>query len=218
MTGLLFAALSALMCVVSARDIVPPIPVVVQAHGLRYQPAEPKPQLQLEIFIDLHCPDSLYEWGIMKQVQAFYGPSKIDLVVQQMPLPYHRNSFLATKALFVILNSTVSSQVFNYIDESLSMWSNFSTANTVNLSELQVQDMIADMAVRTTGIDRAYFIANIPAHTSDARTVWKYAAKRAVPSTPTFFLNNVDLGTGADLPNYQEWLAFLDPLVSQVYG
>jgi len=213
MTGLLLSSLCVLMCAVSARDIVPPIPVVVEPHGLRYQPVEPRPQLQLEIFISLHCSDSYLEWGILKQVQSYYGASKLDLVVQQMALPYQRNTFLATKALYAILNSTAASQVFNYIEESMFMSSNFSTANTVDLSELQVQDMIADVAVRTTGIDRAYLIANIPAHSLDARYAWKYAAKRQASSTPTFFLNNVDLGTGPDLPTYEEWLTFLNPLV-----
>jgi len=208
-----------LLCAVavSAREIVPPIPVVVDAHGLRYQPAEPKPKLQLEIFIDLHCPDSEYEWTVLKQVQAFYGADKVDLVLQHTSLSYFRNSFLALKMLHTILGSTAASQVFSYVDESLLMWRNFSTANTADMSELQVQDMMADMAVRTTGINRNYLITNIPTHEMDARATWKYAAKRGVSSTPTFFLNNVDLGTGADLPFYHEWLNFLDPLVNQTY-
>jgi len=54
-------------------------------------------QVKLEAFIEVHCPDSRAAWPILKSVAAYYGADKLQLVVQQLPLPYHRNAFLATQ-------------------------------------------------------------------------------------------------------------------------
>jgi len=216
-SGVAVALCGLLLMTVCARDIFPPIPVALKPHGLRYLPAEPRPQVQLEIFIDLHCPDSQFGWNLVKGVREHYGPAKLDLVVQQMPLPYHRNAFLATQGLYVIMNSAVSSQVFRYIEESLLLWRNFSTSGTLNKTETEVLDMIADMAVNTTGIEKAHFISTIDSHWNDARIAWKFAAKRGVAGTPAFFVNHVDLVTSADLntlPTQQEWITFLDPIIN----
>jgi len=193
--------------------ITPPIPVGTTTPGIRYMPATPRPSVVLEIFIDLHCPDSQEAWPVLKQVQSYYGTRRLDLVVQQMPLPYHRHAFLATQGMYAIQNSSVSANLFNYIEESLAMWSDFGTTNTANLTETEVTDMIADMAVRVTGVDKTHFIADIPLYRNATRAAWKYAAKRGVAVTPVFFLNGVELGIGISEPTYEEWIAFLDPIV-----
>jgi predicted DsbA family dithiol-disulfide isomerase len=185
--------------------------------GLRYEPFDPRPEVTVEIFIDLNCPDSMNAWPIMKQVQAYYGHDKLDLIVQQMPLPYHRNAFLNTQGRYLIENSTdaeVRSHLFDYIESALSMWSNFSTANTVNMTETEVLDMLANMAVTVTGVSKVTFIAEIGNYRQSTINAWKFAARRGVSNTPAFFCNGVELGNGLQIPNFNDWIAFLNKIIN----
>jgi len=195
-------------------DISPEIPILSTTPGIRFRPAETKPSVMLEIFIDLNCPDSQQQWQVVKAVQAHYGTDKLDLVVQQCPLPYHRNSFLCTKGMYVIEDSSSSASLFAYIEESLAMWQNFSTASTVDMTETAVLEMLADMANRVTGINKTKFISNINMYEAATRAVWKYAVKRSVANTPSFFLNGVELETGSGAPSFNDWKTFVDPLIN----
>jgi len=202
-----------LSAVTSAFEINPDIPVLTTTPGIRFLPANPTPAVTLEIFIDLNCPDSLEQWQILKPVQVHFGTDKLDLVVQQMPLPYHRNAFLCTKGMFVIQNSPSSGSLFAYIEESMTMWRNFSTSQTVNMSETEVLEMLTEMANRVTGINRTLFSSSINTYEAATRAVWKFGVKRGVAVTPAFFLNGVELGIGTDAPSFNDWITFLDPII-----
>jgi len=206
--------LSVTLCTMSAQVITPEIPVLDTTPGIRFLPATPKPPVTLEMYIDLHCSDSLAQWQILKPVQIHFGTDKLDLVVQVMSLTYFRNSFLASQGLFLIQNSSVSANLFAYIEESMNMWRNFSTSATVDMTETEVLEMLADMANRVTGIDRTFFKSNISQYYGVARAVWKFAVKHGVAGTPTFFLNGVDLGIGSKTPSFNDWVTYLDPIIN----
>jgi len=206
--SLVSLVLAVTMCqVLSSFEIKPDIAVPSTSHGIRYSPATPRPKspncsskscrndsqqskVLLEMFIEVYCTDSQHGWGIMKQVQAHYGTDKLDVVIQQMPLPYHRNAFLGTQGLYLIHNSSVSDKVFDYLEESFNMAWNYSTAATREMTEVQVLDMMGDMANRVTGLAKAEFTGNINNNNYIATTrgAWKYGAKRGVAVTPTFFV------------------------------
>jgi hypothetical protein len=206
--------LTVILCGVHAGfDIKPDIPVPSINHGLRYLPASPRPRVILEFFYEVHCSDSERGWGVMKSLQQHYGADKLDLVLQHYVLPYHRNAFLGTQGIYLILNSTVSDRVFAYIEESLRMNQNYTTAATIAMTETEVLDMMADMAHRVTGIDKTEFTSNINNYIAATRIAWKYGAKHGVAATPTYFVNGVELGIGTSVPTYDDWITFLDPII-----
>jgi hypothetical protein len=195
--------------------IEPPCPVPDTEPGLAYGVSAPAtPAVKLEIFIEVHCPDSLAAWPIMKAVSDHYTTSRLNLVVHQLPLPYHRNSFLATQGIYLI-QEQIPNKVFDYIEANLANWSNFSTANTVNKTETEVLNNLADLAVASTGIDKALFTSNIGLYRSYTVAVWKYGVRRNVAATPTFFTNGVELGIGTAIPSYDDWITFLDPIINK---
>jgi len=215
LTGSVLVVMLVTFCTVtSAFEIIPDIPVLTTTPGIRFLPANPRPAVTLEIFIDLNCPDSLAQWEILKPVQVHFGTDKLDIVVQQMPLPYHRNAFLCTKGLYVIENSPVAALLFSYVEESMTMWRNFSTSQTVNMSETEVLEMLTDMANRVTGINKTLFSSTINLYEANTRAAWKFAVKRGVAVTPAFFLNGVELGIGIESPSFSDWVTFLDPIVN----
>jgi len=203
----------ALYSVNAAFEIRPDIAVPATTPGIRYRPASPRPAVILEMFLEVHCSDSAYEWGIIKTVQEHYGPDKLDVVIQQMPLPYHRNAFLATQGLYLIGNSSVSDKLFDYLEESFRQAYNFSTSSTVDKTETQVVDELGTMANRVTGIDKNEFVSNINNYIATTRGAWKFGVKRGVAVTPTFFVNGVELGIGTGAPVYEDWIKFLDPII-----
>jgi hypothetical protein len=207
------AVAAVLVGCVSGYNIAPPIPVEGTTPGIRYMPASTIPEVTLEIFIDLNCPDSRDGWAILKLVLSRYGSDKLNLVMQQTPLPYHRNAFLCTQGMYVIQNSDVSSYLFAYVEESLSMWANFSTASTIDMSEIEVMSMLGDMANRVTGIDKTTFINQLPTYRASATRAWKFGVRRGVAVTPSYFVNGVELGIGTSVPTFGDWITFLDPIV-----
>jgi hypothetical protein len=194
--------------------IAPPIPVQPVEPGTRHLPADPPPPVQIEIFVSLSCSDSNAAWPILKQVQANYGSNQLDVIFQQTTLPYQRNAQVSTQGFFVIQNWNPA-LVFDYAEAVLAVYSQFSTSATVDKTETQVIDELADIAVTSTGIDKALFIAEIGNHRSYTTSLWKYASKRAVAGTPTFFVNGVDVVVGTNfVPSYDEWIAFFDPIIN----
>jgi hypothetical protein len=198
---------------VSAYEIDPPIPVVVPEPGIRYNPFGIfRPTVRLEIFLELNCGDSAEAWPIVKRVADYYGNTRFDLVVQQLPLPYHRNAMLSTQGLYVIEEETPF-RVFNFLEAMLARTDEFSTAATVDLSENEVLEMLADVAVASTEIDRDLFKTRIASFRPKTAWAWKYAMRRQQSGTPSFFLNGVDLSV-TEIPTFEEWIEFIDPIIA----
>jgi len=197
-----------------AYEITPPIRVPDTEPGIRYNPSSVLPPVKLEVFIEIHCPDSLAAWPILKSVQEHYGSTKLDLVVQQLPMPYHRNAFLATQGVYLI-EKELPNEVFHYMEANMQNWLNFTTASTVDKTDTEVLDMLADLAVASTGISKNLFVSTIPHYSVETVVVWKYGVRRAVAATPTFFTNGVELGCGTNIPTKDDWIKFLDPIINK---
>lgn len=198
----------------SPTTVKTPIQLCEMTPGLRYQGVEPRPKIQLEIFIEVNCPDCLYAWPIVKKVQAHYGNDSLDIVVQQLPLPYHRNGFLCTQGIYVIRDEK-RDYVFAYIEAVLENWRLFSTSSTVNQTETEVLDNLADIAVASTGIDKSLFIAEITKKRAETVAIWKYAVKRGAAGTPTYFVNGMEVACEPNFfPTYDEWIEFFDPMIN----
>jgi sRNA-binding regulator protein Hfq len=207
------AVLLIVVAMTTGYVIHPPSPVPPTTPGIVYNPSAIPARVRLEVFIEVHCPDSRDAWPIMKSVAQYYGAEKLELLVQQLPLPYHRNALLATQGIFVIRDSAPD-KVFDYIEANLQNWANFSTASTVNKTETEVLDSLADLATTSTGIDKTLFKSSIESFRSYTVMLWKYGIRRAVAAVPVFFVNGVELGIGNNKPTFDEWITFLDPIVN----
>jgi hypothetical protein len=197
----------------SFAPISPPIPVADTEHGIRRFPAEPQPAVQLEFFVDMTCGDGQNAWPIIRDLQQYYGSTQLDVIFQQIQAPYHRNGFLVSQGLYVI-QQHLPDRIWDYVDETLRDVSRFSWGNTVNKTETQVLSDLADVAVASTGIDRDLFISDVPNHRSFAISSYKYSIRRGAAATPTYFVNGVDLVVGTNyVPSFEDWVAFLDPLI-----
>lgn len=189
------------------------IPIQMTVPGIRYKPHEPRPQMLLEMFMGIHDEVSAEQFEIIKDVLDHYGNDKLDVVIHQMPLPQYRNALLATQAIFAIEESPVSSKLFDFIEELLENAEDFSTDNTFDLSEAEVLNMTAAMAVEETGVNKDDFLLSIDAYRFKAISTFMYGVKRGVASTPAFFLNGAEIN-GEAPPSYEQWIELLDNYIT----
>jgi len=74
------------------------VPIPSRPPGYTYANGHADAFIQLDMFIDLLCPDSKAAYPALKQVAAKLLPSQFRLRFHQFPLPYHRNAFPVAQA------------------------------------------------------------------------------------------------------------------------
>lgn len=55
--------------------------------------------VRLETFFELNCSDSMKAWPIITLLQQYYCATALEIVIQQLLLPYHRDGFLTTQVI-----------------------------------------------------------------------------------------------------------------------
>ncbi|CAN0871913.1 hypothetical protein LINGRAHAP2_LOCUS9973 [Linum grandiflorum] len=111
-------------------------------------PVDPNPIL-IEAFFDPVCPDSRDSWPPLKQALNYYG-SRVLLRLHLLPLPYHDNAYVASRALH-IANMLNASSTFPLLDRFFKYQSKFYNAQTKNLSKAMVVKEVVDFATVSVG-------------------------------------------------------------------
>lgn len=208
--------LFALIAAATAHVILPPTQVLTPEPGTVYNPSDyPSGPVTIEAFLEVNCPDSLEAWPILKQVYDHYA-GQVNLVVHQIPLPYHRNAYLCTHGYYQV-RAEDSASLWAYMEAVLEDYSWFSTGNTRNLTEIQVLDHLGDIAGSVTNLIKETFVANIynSEYTGQTWNDYKYAKKRGAAGTPWYAVNGVNLEISASLTvDFDDWVRFVDELLA----
>jgi len=175
--------------------------------------------LQLEAYVDLLCPDSAGAWPKMKELKQHYGDD-LNLIVQIMELPYHRNTHEMAIATQVLASEYKDVEMFDWFTAMFKGQETWYNSNSANCTQTDVQMEIStfvveQMKLKTTAIafysqqtDRTYDLM--------ARTMWKHCTFRTVSGTPSFFVNDVVMTSD---PNVQwttdDWIKFLDGILGR---
>ncbi|XP_020220145.1 uncharacterized protein LOC109803087 [Cajanus cajan] len=173
----------------------------------------------IEAFYDPVCPDSRDSWPPLKQALRHYG-SRVSLLLHLLPLPYHDNAFVTSRALHIV-NTLNASATFPLLEWFFSHQEKFYGAQTRNLSRAFVIEEIVKSATKVVG--RSYYNAikngfNDTKSDYQTRISFKYAASRGVYGTPFFYVNGFLLSdTGASI-DYKAWRKIIDPLVGAKKG
>ncbi|XP_057435090.1 uncharacterized protein LOC130727848 [Lotus japonicus] len=168
----------------------------------------------IEAFYDPLCPDSRDSWPPLKQALHDYG-SGVSLVVHLLPLPYHDNAYVASRALHVV-NALNSSATFPLLELLFKDQEKFYGAQTRNLSRASIQEEFVKSATEVIG---SSFYTSVKNGFNDSKTdhqtriSFKYAASRGVYGTPFFYVNGFLLPDVGDSIDYKTWKKIIDPLV-----
>mmetsp|Transcript_11463 Transcript_11463/g.24551 ORF Transcript_11463/g.24551 Transcript_11463/m.24551 type:complete len:243 (-) Transcript_11463:523-1251(-) len=205
MLNCLFFSVLAVSAITSAA-VAAPIPVGGM-DGFKH--GAPDAPIQLEVFIDLACPDCKAAWPVLKKVVALYGAGTMRLTVHLFPLPYHTWAFHLAQSVLAV--ASASSTLLPWIDMLFDHQDDFSGSLPLNssyvvaqLEKLAVSSKLVSAGVLKDGMANQTLNAN-------ARISWKYGCTRGVSGTPAFLVNGV--AVDAD-PRWTlaKWKALLDPV------
>lgn len=168
----------------------------------------------IEAFYDPVCPDSRDSWPPLKQIVHHYG-SRVALQLHLLPLPYHDNAFVTSRALHIV-NALNSSATFPLLEWFFDNQEKFYGAQTRNLSRASITEEVVKSATKVVGSSYYNAVKNGFNDTQTdykTRVSFKYAASRGVYGTPFFYVNGFLLSdTGAAI-DYNAWRRIIDPLI-----
>lgn len=190
------------------------IPIQKREPGTRYNGGSVGAPIKLEVFIDLHCPDSSTVWPELKKVAQNYGTDNVDLIVHQFPLPYHQYAHLAAEGFYLVKDFMNATWAFNYMEWVLERWYLFRSSSVETKTPAQIKSLLATYLDSVPGskLNSAQFVNYLDFYRSPAVYAWKYAVQRGVSGTPWYFVNGIDLGTSHPL-TYSELSNLLDRLM-----
>lgn len=204
------------MVVGTHGQITAPIPLLNEEPGFRFNSASEGAPVKLEAFIELVCSDSAYAFPVLQEVQNYYGAANLDLVFQTLSLPYHRQAWFTTQGTYQVEDKAPEA-LFDYMQIMLDNINQTSNANTEELSEVQMKELIGAIQEETTGIPAEEFASSINSYGSTSVRTWKYATRRGMAGTPWFVLNGIDLAVNPNIRlSFEDWRAILDPLIPSV--
>ncbi|XP_030443864.1 uncharacterized protein LOC115666235 [Syzygium oleosum] len=169
----------------------------------------------VEAFLDPVCPDSRDAWPPLKQALRYYGP-RVWLVVHLLPLPYHDNAYVASRALHIV-NALNTSATFHLLEMFFMQQGRFYNDQTKDMSRAAIVNSIVKFAAQAVG--NSYY-SSIAAGFNDRQTdlktrvSFKYSTSKGVYATPSFFLNGFLLPDGGSPIDYEGWRSFIDPLIA----
>ncbi|KAI5385314.1 uncharacterized protein LOC127100483 [Lathyrus oleraceus] len=170
--------------------------------------------IQIEAFYDPLCPYSAESWPPLQTALDHYD-ARVSLVVHLLPLPYHDNAFVASRALHIV-NGLDRSATFPVLKSFFKHQEKFYGAPTRNLSRASVVDEIVKFVTSVIGNSSETSIKNGFNDTNTdllTRVSFKYAASRGVSGTPSFYVNGFVLPPADNTLNYSDWRNVIDPLI-----
>ena len=87
-------------CALGALTPPASVPIPSQPVGIVLGNGSASAPVQIEVFLELLCPDSSATWRSLKQLYRSYDRTKVRFVIYQFPLPYHSNGFMVTQVTF----------------------------------------------------------------------------------------------------------------------
>jgi len=171
-------------------------------------------KIEIEVFLDLICPDSTRAWETLKEVSKNYCAEDVAIRIRQYPLPYHRNAYLASKGYFAI-NDYAADNSTKYIDAVFKNQNKLTDSATTSNDDEKVLSLLASIASTATGISEKEFSSKIGDYKSEARYDWKYGARKGVAGTPWYFLNGVDLvADPSRTVTVENWIHLIENLLN----
>lgn len=193
-----------------------PVPPRPQGYVYAYSQSNNLTDLQIDAFFDPLCPESKQAFPTLLQVANHYGPDVMTLRLHMFPLPYIRNSFLASKGTEAVYQLASSpNAVFDWVAKVYDNISSLSNAHTKNMSETDVTNMLGDIAAQM-GIQKSQFLHKMADTLVDMniRMDWKYGCTRGVSGAPLYAINGVVKVIDKEW-SLTDWRGVLDPLVQK---
>eukprot|EP01130_Rhizamoeba_saxonica_P014040 TRINITY_DN6074_c0_g2_i1.p1 TRINITY_DN6074_c0_g2~~TRINITY_DN6074_c0_g2_i1.p1 ORF type:complete len:213 (-),score=30.12 TRINITY_DN6074_c0_g2_i1:34-672(-) len=208
------ASLHWLLMILSLMELISVIhcqPIPHRIPGWKMN-VKPNAAIQFEVFVDYVCPDSAVAYPTIRQLLDTYGDN-IQITMYVLALPYHHNSFYASKLGTIIEHTNRPKWVF--VEEIFKNQQQWFNTPTRNLTAAQVvQDMgkfLEQFDISSQDFQKLFWSDEIE---ETSRIAWKYATSRGVFGTPQFFVNGVPVLNAQDNWSVKDWSKILDPIIN----
>ncbi|OQR83001.1 hypothetical protein ACHHYP_15253 [Achlya hypogyna] len=195
------------------------VPIPASPPGFTYASGSAEAHIQLDMFIDLLCPDSKAAYPALQQVVANLSSTDFRLRFHQFPLPYHHNAYSFAQASRTITHALGEDKFTRWMETVYAHQDAFWNKQTETLGQKQVTDQIGQLAKKTfPELTDAQWAEGMTGHGGtqmdvDTRTEWKYACTRGISGTPMYLLNEVPFDADASW-TYDDWMKALKPLLT----
>ena len=220
--------LSAIAFTIGATSALEPNPVPVMPTLPGWKLGTEGAQIDVRLFYDLFCPDSLATHNVIKQLLPSQSPVAgksysdiLDIRVSPYVLPYHLHSFQATQVIPFLDDLCAADSTKCYQDQYAEMcWAEWTTV--LSDTSTNEDDWTLAWGKKTAAkfnIPESQFTdlwdRNKDTHNSNwrVREYWKYGASIGVAGTPVTFINGVKLdNTPSSLADWEALFAtFFQP-------
>jgi protein-disulfide isomerase len=170
----------------------------------------------LEIFADFQCIDSTAAWPTLYKVLLHYG-SKLRVVYYQYPLWGHHQASDVAVAVEIMAAANSPSRFWEIANFVYSNQPVFTNDAWYNKSRQELYVLLAQWAAKY-GVSNATFYTQIQPFTEQwARVSMQLMVSRLrqIYGTPAFTVNGFQDYTLDSTTTYEQWRAYLDPLVNQ---
>ncbi|CAK4685447.1 hypothetical protein LEN26_005648 [Aphanomyces euteiches] len=194
------------------------VPIPVTPPGFTYGDGSADAPIQLEVFVDLLCPDSKAAHPGLKDLAARLSPEKFRLRIHQFPLPYHQQAYSFAQASQTITHALGADKFTKWLEAVYDVQDQYWNLQTENLGQKQVTEKIEQLAKATfPQLTDAQWKEGMSGHggtkrDSDTRSEWKHACTRGISGTPQYLLNDVAIEADSKW-TADDWLKFLKPLL-----
>ncbi|KDO34647.1 hypothetical protein SPRG_00709 [Saprolegnia parasitica CBS 223.65] len=195
------------------------VPIPASPPGFTYAQGSADAHIQLDMFIDLLCPDSKAAYPALQQVAANLSSSAFRLRFHQFPLPYHHNAYSFAQASRTIAHALGDDTFTRWMEAVYANQDAYWNKATETLGQKQVTAQIGALAKKTfPELTDTQWAEGMTGHGGtqmdvDTRTEWKYACTRGISGTPMYLLNEVPFDADASW-TYDDWMKALAPLLS----
>ena len=169
-----------------------PIPLKSLGHEI----ASPSSQLQFSVFLDVHCADSYNYYKkvretLNKKISEKQIKDLISFKIHIYPLPYHRNSYLASIGMKFI-EENYPMKFLSFLEKEFQSIQKYNV-DYKNLDEFTVRALVREdvKQVLGRGDPRVDSIFEDDQLNGEVRVQWKYGAAKGVFGTPNLFVNDV---------------------------
>ena len=213
---MLFILLSLLLIlsVVMGQKTMTGIPVSRTDYS--YQLGAPASLVTVEFTIDLGCSDTADKWALLTEVVDAYS-EEVHFKIRILPLPYHQQSYLLSKAASCIYYYMGDRSAIDYMNSIIENQEKFLNSNTADMTYNDVVKLIAQAAVNGTGLTEEQYYEGMDARTTAGNTIeaftryeWKYSVIHGMFGTPMYTINGLVM---EGLETMVQWQEALNPLV-----
>ncbi|ETV93262.1 hypothetical protein H310_12697 [Aphanomyces invadans] len=185
--------------------------------GFAFKDGLAQAPVQLQAFIDLLCPYSKAAYPALKKLGDAFDGSDFRLTFQVLPLPFHRNAFLAAQSAVSVVQAVGPHSFVPWLETIYANQDTLSNANTLDTTPSTLINQLATWAhaaFPSIKID-AFRETMQPGTTTDEKTrqLFRYTLAHGIAGTPMFFLNGVHFNDADSAWTFDDWYKVINPLV-----